>query len=332
MAYFDKYGVEFSDDRKTLVKCPKDFQGSCEIPNSVTNIGGNAFLGCIGLISVTIGNSVARIGENAFFGCIGLTSVTIGNGVTGIGHNAFTGCSRLATITIPNSVRNIGLWTFRGCNDLKEIIVSRGQKARFARMAGLKDFKDKIVEASLEDQKLRTWEEVNSEYRAYFERRQKENPNIQNKNGGTPLEFPPFGIELSFQEYSQFKKDGHTIPFWMFWCKSGNEIHELARLYAPVNSIGLSTPRQGYYKIVGIEGEGNDTMLVCYYNLFSSDEFLEEEDEKVRVKQKPLFNQHSSCAGPIDVGDIIHVKSTELVEDIYNGRTYQAYKIIWEFV
>ena len=332
MAYFDKYGVEFSDDRKTLVKCPKVFKGEYIIPNSVTNIGGNAFLGCIGLISVTIGNSVARIGENAFFGCIGLTSVTIGNGVTGIGHNAFTGCSRLATIAIPNSVRNIGLWTFRGCNDLKEIRVPKGQKARFEKMAGLKDFKDKIVEVSTENQKLRTWEEVNAEYRAYFERRQKENPNIQNKNGGTPLEFPPFGIELSFQEYSQFKKDGHTIPFWMFWCKSGNEIHELARLYAPVNSIGLSTPRQGYYKIVGIEGEGNDTMLVCYYNLFSSDEFLEEEDEKVRVKQKPLFNKHSSCAGPIDVGDIIHVKSTELVEDIYNGRTYQAYKIIWEFV
>ena len=332
MAYFDKYGVEFSDDRKTLVKCPKVFKGEYIIPNSVTSIGSSAFYDCGGLTSVTIGNSVARIGENAFFGCIGLTSVTIGNGVTGIGHNAFTGCSRLATIAIPNSVRNIGLWTFRGCIDLKEIRVPKGQKARFEKMAGIKDFKDKIVEASMEDQKPRTWEEVNAEYRAYFERRQKENPNIQNKNGGTPLEFPPFGIELSFQEYSQFKKDGHTIPFWMFWCKSGNEIHELARLYGPIGGIGLYTPRQGYYKIVGIEGEGNDTMLVCYYNLFSSDEFLEEEDEKVRVKQKPLFNKHSSCTGPIDVGDIIHVKSTELVEDIYNGRTYQAYKIIWEFV
>ena len=100
----------------------------------------------------------------------------------------------------------------------------------------------------------------------------------------------------------------------------------------PIGGIGLYTPRQGYYKVVGIEGEGNETMVVCYYNLFSSDEFLEEEDEKVRVKQKPLFNKHSSCAGPIDVGDIIHVKSTELVEDIYNGQTYQAYKIIWKFV
>lgn len=355
MAYFDKYGVEFSDDRKTLVKCPKDFQGEYVIPNGVISINEQAFYDCLGLKSIIISNDVIYIGDEAFFHCIGLTSVSIGNSVTHIGCGAFCDCTNLSAVKIGSSVKYIGSVAFHdcsnlmsialpnsvtiiepfacgGCISLKKIYVPQGQKDRFTQMKGLKNIKEKIVEVTSNSQKLRTWEEVNSEYRAYFERRQKENPNIQNKNGGTPLEFPPFGIELSFQEYSQFKKDGHTIPFWMFWCKSGNEIHELARLYAPVNSIGLFTPRQGYYKIVGIEGEGNDTMLVCYYNLFSSDEFLEEEDEKVRVKQKPLFNKHSSCAGPIDVGDIIHVKSTELVEDIYNGRTYQAYKIIWEFV
>ena len=35
MAYIDKYGVEFSDDRKTLVKCPQDYQGYYEIPDGV---------------------------------------------------------------------------------------------------------------------------------------------------------------------------------------------------------------------------------------------------------------------------------------------------------
>ena len=355
MAYFDKYGVEFSDDRKTLVKCPEDFQGEYVIPDGVKCIDDGAFYECKKLLSVTIPNSVAGIGNNSFSFCTGLTKVTIPKGVTDIGIAAFMLCSNLSVITIsssvtsigdyaflsclgltsieiPDSVSNIGEWAFQGCNNLKEIRVPKGQKERFARMAGLKDLKDKIVEASMEDQKLRTWEEVNAEYRAYFERRQKENPNIQNKNGGTPLEFPPFGIELSLQEYSQFKKEGRTIHSWMFWCKSGNEIHELARLYGPIGGIGLYTPRKGYYKVVGIEGEGNDARLVCYYNLFSSNEFLEEEDEKVRVKQKPLFNKRSSCAGPIEIGDIVHVKSTELVEDIYDGRTYQAYKIIWEFV
>jgi hypothetical protein len=54
MAYFDKYGVEFSDDRKTLVKCPKDFQGSCEIPNSVTSIGDGAFKWCDNLKEICV--------------------------------------------------------------------------------------------------------------------------------------------------------------------------------------------------------------------------------------------------------------------------------------
>ena len=355
MAYIDKYGVEFSDDRNILVKCPENFQGEYIIPEGVKCIGDGAFYECKKLLSVSIPNSVVCFGNNSFSFCTGLTkvaipecvtdigiaafmwcsnlsSITISNSVTSIGDYAFLACLGLNSIEIPDSVSNIGERVFQGCNNIKEVRVPKGQKERFEQMEGLKDVKDKIVELSSENQKSRTWEEVNAEYRAYFEKRQKENPNIQNKNGGTPLEFPPFGIELSIQEYSQFKKEGRTIHSWMFWCKSGNEIHELARLYGPIGGIGLSTPRQGYYKVVEIEGEGNDTMLVCYYNLFSSDEFLEEEDEKVRVKQKPLFNKHSSCAGPIDVEDIIHVKSTELVEDIYNGRTYQAYKIKWEFV
>ncbi len=77
MAYIDKYGVEFSDDRKTLVRCPKVFKGEYTIPNSVTSIGDGAFFGCTGLISVTIPNSVTSIGFAAFSDCTGLTSIIV---------------------------------------------------------------------------------------------------------------------------------------------------------------------------------------------------------------------------------------------------------------
>ena len=56
---------------------------------SVTRIGYDAFSGCSGLASVTIGNSVTRIEDGAFSGCSGLTSVTIPNSVTSIGSYAF---------------------------------------------------------------------------------------------------------------------------------------------------------------------------------------------------------------------------------------------------
>ena len=48
---------------------------SVTIPNSVTTIGGSAFLGCSGLTSVTIPNSVTTIEGGAFDYCTGLTSV-----------------------------------------------------------------------------------------------------------------------------------------------------------------------------------------------------------------------------------------------------------------
>ena len=77
------------------------------IPNSVTSIGGYAFEGCSGLISVTIPNSVTSIGEWAFFGCSGLTSVTIPNSVTSIGSSAFYDCN-LKNLIIGTGVLSIG--------------------------------------------------------------------------------------------------------------------------------------------------------------------------------------------------------------------------------
>ena len=80
MAYFDKYGVEFSYDRKTLIKCPKDFLGAYVIPDSVTSIIGWAFQCCSGLTSVTIPNSVTSIEGYAFYGCSGLREIIVPHG------------------------------------------------------------------------------------------------------------------------------------------------------------------------------------------------------------------------------------------------------------
>ena len=95
MAYFDKYGVEFTDDRKTLVKCPKDFEGEYIIPNGVMYIYGTAFEECRKLISVIIPDSVIRIGTSAFQDCTNLTTVVIPKSVKTICTDAFAGCSSL---------------------------------------------------------------------------------------------------------------------------------------------------------------------------------------------------------------------------------------------
>ena len=99
---------------------------SVTIGNSVTSIGDVAFESCGGLTSVTIGNSVTSIGDQAFSQCIGLTSITIPNSVTSIGQMAFALCISLASIEIPNSVTSIGVGAFAGISDLTSIVVASG--------------------------------------------------------------------------------------------------------------------------------------------------------------------------------------------------------------
>ena len=72
------------------------------IPNSVTFISDNAFMGCSSFISVNIPNSVTTIGSFAFYGCSGLTSVTIPNNVTYIGEDVFSNCISLTSVRISN--------------------------------------------------------------------------------------------------------------------------------------------------------------------------------------------------------------------------------------
>ena len=84
-------GIAFSDDNKTLIKCPENIT-EVVIPSCVTTIGEMAFSGCTGLTSVTIPDSVTTIGEGAFSGCTGLTSVSVPGNVQ-IGERAFpSGC------------------------------------------------------------------------------------------------------------------------------------------------------------------------------------------------------------------------------------------------
>ena len=148
---------------KCKVICGGAFSGrynlpSITIPESVIDIGANAFSGCNKLekaefasinsfcgfsfdnsnanpltyahhlyingeevTDLVIPNTVTAIGNYAFYGCNNLKSVSIPNTITSIGDYAFSGCNSLKSLTIPNSVVSVGKSTFNGCDSLTAV-------------------------------------------------------------------------------------------------------------------------------------------------------------------------------------------------------------------
>ena len=70
------------------------------IPNSVTSIGNNQFIGAQSLTSVIIPSSVTSIGQRAFQSCSNLSSITIGSSASSIGYLGFGYCTGLTSITV----------------------------------------------------------------------------------------------------------------------------------------------------------------------------------------------------------------------------------------
>lgn len=74
-----------------------------------------------GCSQTIIPESVTEIGEEAFSSCDSLTSITIPEGVTSIGTEAFRNCESLKSITIPVSIKSIGGGSFDMCESLTSI-------------------------------------------------------------------------------------------------------------------------------------------------------------------------------------------------------------------
>ena len=94
-----------------------------DIPESVTRIGEHAFAGCTGLSSIVIPNSVNHIWIGAFSGCSGLKSIVLSNNISWIPKEAFYGCSGLSAIEIPDSVHKIDKDAFTGCSGLLSLMI-----------------------------------------------------------------------------------------------------------------------------------------------------------------------------------------------------------------
>ncbi|MBR5983233.1 MAG: leucine-rich repeat domain-containing protein [Bacteroidales bacterium] len=136
--FVDGHLVYYDDTQTVLTGCGA-LATEIIIPNSVTNIGENAFSECKATSSISIPGSVTSIGNNAFknvrniiydgtatgspWGALTMNGLTDGYLVySDDTRTQITGCNTLAdVITIPSSVTNINNGAFSGCNNLTSV-------------------------------------------------------------------------------------------------------------------------------------------------------------------------------------------------------------------
>lgn len=96
---------------------------SVTVPNSVTAINDNSFVGCTGLKSIQIPDSVTTLGHSAFNGCTELTGIKLPSAITKIENYTFHNCSKLKNLQIPENVTLIGQDAFNGCTSITNIVI-----------------------------------------------------------------------------------------------------------------------------------------------------------------------------------------------------------------
>ena len=109
-------GVVYNADITSLMVYPvgrfeKDPEYELDIPDTVTEIGPNAFINS-NAKSYKIPGSVKEIKKMAFAANVNLTSVKFENGLQKIYDNAFFYCPKLNSVNLPRSVDYIGYNTF----------------------------------------------------------------------------------------------------------------------------------------------------------------------------------------------------------------------------
>ncbi len=89
----------------------------------VTKVDKTAFYGDKNLTSVTLPDTVREIGEDAFSCCDNLTKVVLPKDLPEIPLRCFRLCKVLREVTMPETVRVIGPSAFEGCLMLESVVV-----------------------------------------------------------------------------------------------------------------------------------------------------------------------------------------------------------------
>ena len=119
-----KDGTSTSIDEQTVKTPGNPVSGNLTIPQTVYNdevaytvvLIGKLSFATSELTSVVLPQSVTEIGKDAFYRCHELIAINLPSSLKIINNAAFHDCSSLISIDIPASVKDVGSYAFAGCN------------------------------------------------------------------------------------------------------------------------------------------------------------------------------------------------------------------------
>lgn len=144
---FLKDGIQLPDSLKEIGKNAFAYGyrlQNISIPKNVQVIESGAFASNKSLQQVTIqeGSCLNRIGEYAFSSCMKLEEINLPASVTYIGEGAFADCKKIKDIILPNSLQMLGDSAFDGCESIEKMcmpaVITTIPKKCFSRCTNLK--------------------------------------------------------------------------------------------------------------------------------------------------------------------------------------------------
>jgi hypothetical protein len=114
------------------------------IPSEVTAVGGNAFLNCDFVKTITFQSEIEAIGAYAFAECTALETISDLNNLNTMGAYAFFNCSKLNELSLLGSYTNIPSSIFEECESLTSLTLNQSYERigirAFKNCASLTDF------------------------------------------------------------------------------------------------------------------------------------------------------------------------------------------------
>ncbi|MBS5064738.1 MAG: leucine-rich repeat protein [Hungatella hathewayi] len=100
--------------------------GDLVIPDTVTEIGDSAFIGCHFTGELTLSDSLVTIGEYAFYECGFTGQLVLPQTLTRIGTRTFTNTTFSGQLILPEKLNYIGGFAFDRCNFTGDLIIPDG--------------------------------------------------------------------------------------------------------------------------------------------------------------------------------------------------------------